>query len=133
MKNNQYSIKQGVYGNVVWMQGNMMPSPDFPNRGKGKPIYRIINIYEQTNLSQVKGNGPLFMSIDSKLIKTVRSNQSGFYEVKLLPGKYSIFTVEEDGKLFANSFDGEGFINVFEIKANEVVNLDIAINYKAFY
>ena len=44
-----------------------------------------------------------------------------------------LFTLEEDGKLFANLFDGEGSITAFEVKLNEVVIFDIKINYKAHY
>lgn len=134
VENGQYSIKQGVFGKVVWLQGNMMPSPSMQINGNAKPIRRTIKIYEYTNFSQVGGEAPLFINIKTRLIKTVKSDGDGYYQAKLPPGRYSIFTVEEDGnKLFANSFDGAGFISAFEVKSNEVVNFGININYKAYY
>jgi hypothetical protein len=133
VKNGNYSIKQGVFGKVVWIQGNMMPSPDLPVSGNGKSAQRMIKIYEHTNFSQVNGEAPLFVNVNTKLIKTIKSDRNGYYQAKLLPGKYSIFTLEEDGKLFANLFDGEGLISAFEVKTNEVVTFDIKINYKAHY
>lgn len=133
VKDGHYSIKQGVFGKVVWMQGNMMPSPDLPASGNGKPVQRTIKIYEHTNSSQVSGEASLFTSVKTKLIKIIKSDENGYYQAKLLPGKYSIFTLEEDGKLFANLFDGEGSITAFEVKLNEVVIFDIKINYKAHY
>lgn len=133
VKNGTYSIKQGVFGKVVWLQGNMMPSPDLPVRGNGNPIQRTIKIYEHTSFSQVNGEAPLFVNLKTKLIKTIKSDKNGYYQATLLPGKYSIFTLEEEGKLFANSFDGEGLISCFEVKPNEVVTFDIKINYKANY
>ena len=134
IKNGKYSISQGVFGRVVWVQGNMMPSPDLPVNGNEKPAQKTIKIYEHTSFSQVNGEAPLFTNVKTKLIKTLKSDENGYYQAKLLPGKYSIFTAEEDGgKLFANSFDGEGLISAFEVKPNEVVTFDIKINYKAYY
>lgn len=133
VRDGHYSIKQGVFGKVVWVQGNMMPSPDLPTSGNGKPARRTIKIYKHATFNQVNGEAPLFESIKTKLIRTVKSDENGYYQAKLLPGKYSIFTLEEDGKLFANLFDGEGLISAFEVKFDEVVTFDIKINYKAHY
>ena len=133
VKNGKTTIKQGVFGQVVWVQGNMMPSPDFPLRGSGKPVRRMIRIYELTNVSQVDGDAPLYSSVKSTLLLTVKSDKNGHYQAKLLPGKYSIFTVEDDGKLFANSFNEKGMINSVEVKMDEVTVFNININYKAYY
>lgn len=133
LRNSQYTIQQGVFGQVVWVQGNMMPSPDSPTRGNGNPVQRTIKIYAQTTANQVNGEAPLYTKINTKLIKTVKSDRNGNYQAKLLPGKYSLFVVEEDGKLFANSFDAEGLIAAIEVKANEVATFNIKINYKAYY
>ncbi len=114
LKNGQYTIKQGVFGKVTWIQGNMMPSPDLPASGLRKPSQRTIKIYEYTNLNQVNGEAPLFTNVKTKLIKILKSDENGYYQANLLPGKYSIFTVEKGDKLFANTFDGEGLISAFE-------------------
>ncbi len=132
-KNSGMSIKQGVYGNVYWLQGNMMPSPDAPRANNGSPIERQINIYKITTFKDVEGQAPLFTKISTQLVKTVKSNSKGFYQCELPPGKYSIFTVEEKDSYFANSFNGEGGINTVEIVAGQKVKLDISINYKAAY
>ena len=132
-KNSNMSIKQGVYGNVYWVEGNMMPSPDAPKANNGRPIERQINIYKVTTFKDVEGQAPLFTKVSTELVKTVKSNSKGFYQCELSPGKYSIFTVEEKGSYFANSFNGEGEINTVEIVAGQKVKLDISINYKAAY
>jgi len=126
-------IKQGIFGTVTWVEGNMMPSPDMAKSTGARTIVREIKIYEAVNFKQAKGEAPLYTNIDGKLIKTVKSNDSGFFECELPAGSYSIFTVEEDGKLFANQFDGNGLINAVNIKQGETVKLDIQINYKAAY
>lgn len=132
-KEGEPKVKQGVYGKVTWLQGNLMPSPDEPRSTEGKLIERQLNIYEVVTFNEVQGQAPLFASINAKLIKTVKSNSQGFYECELPSGTYSIFTVESDGKFFANNFDGKGQINPIEIKQGSSIALNIQINYKAVY
>lgn len=127
------SIKQGVYGQVTLLKGNVMPSPDAPKRNLGKGVLRTVYIYERTSLKQTVGEAPLFTAIQTKLVAKVKTTKEGYFQCKLLPGKYSIFTAEPDGKLFANLFEGDGSIAAFEVKANEVTNYAIKINYMAFY
>ncbi len=126
-------IKQGVFGTITWVEGNMMPSPDAPKSAGSKPVEREIKIYEAVTFKQTKGEAPLFTSVEGKLVKTVKSNAKGFFECELPVGNYSVFTVEEGGKLFANNFDGNGLINAVDVTQKGVVKLDIQINYKAAY
>jgi hypothetical protein len=125
-------INQGIYGNVRWLAGNQMPSPDEP-RNSGAIVQRKISIYEITSFKQTVGMAPLFTEIKTKLVKTIISNKKGYYEASLAPGFYSIFTQEPEGGYFANTFNGEGQIAVVEIKKGEVFRFDININYKAIY
>lgn len=127
------SIKQGVFGQVVWLQGNLMPSPNVPNLNSNKTVVRDVYIYELTNLKQTEGETPLFTKVNTHLIAKAKTDTNGYFQCKLKPGKYSIFTVEEEGRLFANLFEGDGSIMPFEVKANEVITVNIRINYKAFY
>lgn len=131
--NGQMNIKQGVYGTIYWVQGNMMPSPDEPRANQGRPIEKQINIYKVTKFEDVEGQAPLFTKISTELVKTVKSNSQGFYQCELSPGRYSIFTLEEKNSYFANNFNGEGEINMIEIVAGQKIKLDINVNYKAAY
>ncbi len=133
IKDGKPSIQQGVFGRVLWLQGNVMPSPDAPSRGTGKAAERRLHIYEVTKLDQVERQAPLFTKVNTRLIATTKTNKDGYFQCKLKPGRYSIFTVEEEGKLFANLFEGNGEIAPFEVKANGVVTYHITINHKAFY
>ena len=133
IKDGKSSIKLGVFGRVLWMEGNFMPSPDRTQSKVSTPAHRTIYIYKLIKLSEVEGESPLFSRINGKLIAKTKTNKEGYFQCKLTPGKYSIFTVEEDGLFFANLFDGEGNINPFEVKADEVTRVDININYKAAF
>jgi len=127
------NIKQGIYGSLTWLQGNMMPSPDEPRAVDGNPIQRTVNIYEVVTFKDVQGQAPLFTQIKGKLVKTIKSNSKGFYECELPVGTYSVFTVEPEGNFFANSFDGNEQINAVKVGPSGVIKLDIQINYKATY
>ena len=133
IKDGKSSIKQGVFGRVLWMQGNFMPSPDRPQHNGGKPALRTIYIYPHAKVSETDGESPLFSKINKALVAQLKTNKEGYFQCNLPPGKYSIFTLEEHGKFFANLFDGEGNITPFEVKEGEVTRYDISINYKAAF
>ena len=133
IKDGKSSIKQGVFGKVTWMQGNFMPSPDRSPAKESSPALRTIYIYSLTKLSEIEGEAPLFSKVSTRLIAKVKTNKDGYFQCKLAPGKYSIFTLEEEGKFFGNLFDGEGNITPFEVKAEEVTRYDINVNYKAAF
>ena len=132
-KSNPSSIKQGVSGRVLWMEGNFMPSPDRPNRSQGTPAKRTVYIYQLTKLSEVSGESPLFAAVRSTLVAKVKTDKQGYFSCQLSPGKYSIFTREEEDKFFANLFDGDGNIAPFAVKADEVTKYDVSVNYKAAF
>ena len=133
VKDGKPSIKQGVFGRVLWLEGNMMPSTTPNSNAGGKPASRTVNIYELTHQTEVEGQSPLFKIVKTKLVASVKSDANGYFQCKLAPGKYSVFTVEDDGQFFANLFEGNGEITPFEIKENQIANYNININYKAFY
>src|SRR5690606_16609944 len=114
MQEQVISIEQGIAGKVIWESGNHMPSPDAPRAGGRKGIARTVYVYEVTKGNQVStAEGVFHSNIKSKLIKEVTSDANGYFEVNLEPGKYSLFTKEEQG-LYANLFDGEN--NIFPVE-----------------
>ena len=115
------------------MQGNFMPSPDRVQQSESKAAVRTIYIYELSKMNEVEGEAPLFSAVRKKLVVKVKTNSEGYFQVKLKPGKYSFFTLEEEDKFFANLFDGDGNINPVEVKEGEVTRCDININYRAAF
>ena len=82
--------RQGIKGYVRLVKGNQMPSPD---RIISQPagIKTSLYIFELTNVSQVVSQGAFYTSVSSKLIKEVKTNDEGYFKVKLKPGIYSLF------------------------------------------
>ncbi|UII32377.1 carboxypeptidase regulatory-like domain-containing protein [Fulvivirga ulvae] len=123
-------VLQGIKGQVLWFEGNFMPGPGQSN--KGKPVHRTVLIYEVTSMNNVVQENQLYEKVPSKLIKTIETDENGNFSIHLPPGRYSVFTKEENG-LFANVFDGEGNINPVTVKPGEMTEITIDINYKAVY
>jgi hypothetical protein len=100
----------------------------------GIPIQRTILIYKAVKKSDTEsGTSPSFYSmVKGKLIRKIKTDKTGSFKANLDPGKYSIFVQEEDG-LFANVFDGEGFINPVTVESGKLTGIVIKVNYKAAY
>lgn len=130
------SITQGVWGNVWFWEGNFMPTTDNSSDGTITPVERKIYIYEATRLDSVIINadfGAVFYdSIATKQIAQVESDKSGFYQIELPPGKYSVF-VKEDSLFYGSEGDSEGYLMLAQVYTNSVTKRQIDIDYKAAY
>ncbi len=127
-------LHQGISGQVLWLEGNVMPTiGDNPSpRSEAVPVKRVVHIHELTNFEEVVQDGALFSKVKSELIKTVETDDDGKFEVMLPVGNYSIF-IEEEGGLFASMFDMNNNINPVEVLENEIVETVIKVDYKAAY
>lgn len=121
----------GISGKVLWFEGNLMPGPD-TDIPEGLPVEREVWIYEATPLSKTSNTPPLFTNIESELVTKVKSDSTGNFQTSLPPGKYSLFTKEENG-FFANRMDGENIINPVTVEAEKSSHIIIRIDYKAAY
>lgn len=129
----QPSIEQGINGRVLLKSGNQMPSPDAPPTENKRGVERIVYIYELTNVNQVATKDGVFhTNIQTNLVSQVVTDANGFFSVSLKPGKYSLFTKEEQ-ELYANLFDGEMNIFPVEVKKGQVTTIEFLINYQASY
>ncbi len=129
---------QGITGRVLWLEGNLMPSvgdTTMTDRLAGKPVQRTLYIHEATTPDEtvkVQNSGIFYSEIQTRLVKKVKTDGSGTFRAELPPGKYSIFVQEKDG-FFANIFDGEGHINPVTVEEDKFTEIEIKVNYMAFY
>ncbi|MFD3001283.1 carboxypeptidase regulatory-like domain-containing protein [Pontibacter toksunensis] len=128
----QAPIEQGITGRVIEKSGNQMPSPDAPP-SKGKGVERTVYVYELTNGSQATTTDGVFhTNIQTNLVTQVNTDADGNFAVSLKPGRYSLFTKEEQG-LYANLFDGQNNIFPVEVQEGQVTEVEFVINYNASY
>lgn len=128
--------EQGIIGQLYWMEGNQMPriveDGEEPVTQEKIGIQRTVRIYELTRLDQLEQSNGLFAAPPTTLVAEVTSDESGHFKVGLPPGKYSIFTVEENG-LFASIFDQEMNVHPVEISEDEWMIINLTIDYKAYF
>jgi hypothetical protein len=127
---------QGIQGQVFWIEGNQMPQvmekAEISGGAEKTAAQRVLRIHELTHINQARLGDALFGDIETPLIAEVETDEEGKFSVELPAGKYSIFTVEENG-YFANIFDLDSYINPFQVLKGEWTQADILINYKAAY
>ena len=130
----QKQIKQGISGQVIWLEGNLMPTidqPDNTTRG-GKPVVREIHVYKLINVKETESLDGFFTKIKGSLVKKSFSDESGHFSIQLPVGEYSIFIKEEQG-LYANLFDGSNNINPVVVNRDKVTEIKVKVDYKAVY
>ena len=111
-----------------------MPGPDQkPVDKTGKVTRRTVYIYAVTTAAQAEGEGPLYKAIHQPLVAKVKTDEKGFFQCKLAPGVYSVFTGEDGGMFFASLSNGKGELNPVEVLAKQVTVCDIIVNHKAVY
>lgn len=127
---------QGIQGQVFWIEGNQMPKVlkegEVDGREHRKGAKRTLRVHELTHINQARLGDALFGEIETPLVTEVETDEEGKFSVELPAGKYSLFTVEENG-YFANIFDLDSYINPFEVQKGKWTQADILINYKATY
>jgi hypothetical protein len=134
VENCNAEIIQGIEGNILFREGNWMPGPDMNPEQKGSGVQRDVYIYELTKMSQTTPNEErvFFSDIKTKFIKKITSSPDGCFKVSLPVGRYSLFVVEE-GKLYANRFDGEMHIFPVLVEEGNLTHVQFIIDHKATY
>ncbi len=128
-------VQQGIKGNVLLIEGNVMPSPNdtsYIRRVEGVPVEREIFIYKLTHMSDVVHKGSLLHQISSEKIGSYKTDTNGLFSISLPPGKYTLLVKEGDG-FFVYKFDGKGNVGPVEVAPGTYTDLTIRINNKAYY
>jgi hypothetical protein len=130
---NSQGKKTGLEGYIFRISGNRMPSPDV-KLSPPKGVKAVLYIYELTSFSQVTklGESAFYSSIQTRLVQTVTSDESGYFFASLSPGEYSLFT-KKDALFYANNFDGDNHIAPVRVLANKVTQVNVNIDYDATY
>ncbi|WP_423128647.1 hypothetical protein [Gaoshiqia sp. Z1-71] len=128
------TIQQGFAGTLIMKEGNCMPMVGLnpsDNGCRSYPVKRTIRIYEYTTADDVEGYGPFFTAVNTLLRQRITTDHEGFFQVKLSPGTYSVF-IEEDNKLYANSWDGQGGIRPVTVTKGQLGYEQLTIDYAVY-
>jgi hypothetical protein len=118
------TIRQGVAGRVWLWEGDFMP----PARGTISPVVREIDVYTPTRIDSavLSDRGGFYSSLLTTLVARTTSNDSGFFQVALQTGRYSLF-VKEDSLLYAGYADGQGYFQLADVLQDSVTSVRIDI------
>lgn len=135
--NNSNAIKiprfsEGITGSVVFKEGEFKSNGEIASEGKVIGVARKIYIYKQTNMHAVNIAEEDFLNnVYSELVDSMQSDQDGHLEKKLLPGKYSLFIVENN-RLYSKLND-DGYYYPVEVVKDSVSKVNLEIDYQAEY
>jgi len=110
--------------------------------GTVTPVRRTIHFYEPTTADQTTSAtdppGRFYSEVRSRQVATVESDEKGFFQLNLPPGRYSYFVREEQGYLYAyTSYEEDAntppTINPIDVRLGKVTKLQIRIDYEAAY
>jgi hypothetical protein len=125
------TVTQGIWGQILFSSGDFSPSL---SRGSVVPVRRKIYVYEATKISEVvmppNEYGGFYTTIQTRLIASTESDEDGFYQFALPPGRYSLF-VREGDRFYANGGGHDGTIFPVEVQAETVKKVPFGITYAA--
>ncbi|MFC1744811.1 hypothetical protein ACFL35_12545 [Candidatus Riflebacteria bacterium] len=124
-----------IIGKLIVLEGNFMPGlGPAKTKAKEKIVPREVFLFTPAvNLKNVETVENIFYKIPGrKPFVSVKSDTKGNFSFKVPPGDYSIFT-KEDGKYFANFFDGKGFIFPIKVLSGKKTKVEFRIDYLATF
>lgn len=120
------TFSQGITGLVMKLTGNHMPGPG-ARPGAQQAISVPIHVF--------KGKVKPFDAPDarhSQLVTIDHCQRDGIYKVGLRPGEYTV-VAEIAGKLYLNSFDGDGNWSTVTVKKDEWTDWRIVDSSEAVF
>jgi hypothetical protein len=129
-----------ITGSVSELTGNQMPSTNKKSEKSETPVSRVIVVYPLATADDFVEDSlnPSFFIRAKKLnpVAIVRSRLSrggnGSFQIPIKPGKYSVFVIE-NGKLYANSYNGTMHINPVTVLKGKESDIELLLDYKASY
>lgn len=126
------SIDEGVAGQVWFWRGDFMPGcPSGEIRG----VERVVYVHELTHQDQTTAaepyQGPFVTAIATAVVDSVRSDSRGFFQLRLPPGRYSLF-VREGERVYANRWDA-GYVQPVEVQPGRVTRAQLDLTYEAAF
>jgi hypothetical protein len=100
---------------------------------KGRPISTVVYIYEATNVNQlVDQDGNFAKGVNARLLKKVRSDNTGKFKLRLVPGKYSIVLGYQNG-IYIPYFSGDTGVAFVEVLKGQFQEIDLSIIASSTY
>ena len=128
-----FTVQSGIEGTVTEETGNQMPMVG-GSAGAPKAFKTTVYIYDSTNISKAKqvGTSPLFLSVNTRLVQKLDTDEAGRFSAALPAGTYSVFVLK-GGAFFANQFDEKNNIGICRVEVGKQTHIQIKVNSDATY
>lgn len=129
----QVTITEGIWGNVWLWKGNCMPGGSAS--GSVTPVVCEVLVYEPTDISSCTSSEgePGYTAIDSKLVAATTSNATGFFQMPVPPGRYSIFIKQGGHYRTAGAASGDGCMQPVAVVSGAVTKAQLDIDDGAYF
>ncbi|HKC69873.1 MAG TPA: hypothetical protein VKG26_16675 [Bacteroidia bacterium] len=125
------TIKHGLWGSCTYLTGDCMPMIGGNSSCKSEPVKRTIYVYAPTVDSQaVQIGGPnssFYSQINTQLIAQTQSEDNGFYQISLQPGRYTILILEQ-GKYYCMDWGGQHQLAPVTVDSITATRRDLVID-----
>lgn len=121
-------VKHNFTGHIFEHKYNGMPMVDKPS-SKGAPLMTTLYIYEPTRRNQIEDNltgSPIVTQVNSNLVDSVHSNQTGLFSMYLKPGKYSVFIKYKNG-YYIPYYSGVDWVSIIQVNPKVLNTLNFEI------
>jgi hypothetical protein len=127
------TVQSGIEGTVTEETGNQMPMVG-GSAGAPKAFKTTVYFYDSTNISKVKqvGTSPVFLSVNTRLVQKLDTDEAGRFSAALPAGTYSVFVLK-GGAFFANQFDEKNNIGICRVEVGKQTHIQIKVNSDATY
>ncbi len=125
-------LTEGIKGSVIFKEGIFKDNGELGEEGKLIGVSRKILVYKETNMRAVDiAEEDFLINIYSERVDSLESNEDGYFEKRLKPGKYSLFILENN-RLYSKLND-EGYYFPVQVSIDSVSTVTLEIDYKATY
>ena len=109
-------LESVLKGHAEKMVGNFSPTRDRKGNSQSEtlPLKTKVYIFK----GKIKSSGNPVISAQTqglKVFSIVNTDDQGLFQLQLPAGEYTLFLEIEDGKLYRNSFDGQGNFSTVKI------------------
>jgi hypothetical protein len=125
------TVRQGIGGHVWFWRGGFMP---ICPTGTVRAVARKLYVYELTSYDRADPSltrEGFYRAVHSALLDSTYSDTTGFYQLPLPVGRYSVFVLE-DSLLYPPWF-GDDWLSPVSVGDGSVTPADIDIDYLASY
>ncbi|HEY9881413.1 MAG TPA: hypothetical protein V6D29_23360 [Leptolyngbyaceae cyanobacterium] len=125
--------EQGIQGQVLWLDGNQMPSSTPTDTETASPVKTTLWIFSGKIAAPSGPTWPICEArCHSALVATIESDDLGYYTAALAPGEYTLLA-EYGEVLYLNRFSGSGHFASVTVQPGKISEFNLHNTEAAYF